>query len=79
MKLSNIITEYLAYKRALGMNFGVEGRMFSSFCRLVGDVKMDSITVKQIQLFLIRIISDSLYCMDLPKQDVLIRYFRIQA
>jgi integrase/recombinase XerD len=52
MKLSNIITEYLAYKRALGMKFGVEGRMFSSFCRLVGDVKMNSITTKQIQLFL---------------------------
>ena len=52
MKLSNIITEYLAYKRTLGMKFGVEGRMFSSFCRLVGDVKMDSITTKQIQLFL---------------------------
>lgn len=52
MKLSNIITEYLVYKRTLGMNFGVEERMFSSFRRLVGDVQMDSITAKQIQLFL---------------------------
>lgn len=52
MKLTEIVTEYVTYKRALGMNFTAESGMFAAFCRQVGNVQMNSITTKQIRLYL---------------------------
>jgi len=52
MKLTEIITEYLTFKRALGMAFVVQGRMFAAFCRQVGDVPIDSITAEQVRFYL---------------------------
>lgn len=37
MTLSTLVTEYLAYKRALGHRFVSEGRILTSFCRYVGE------------------------------------------
>jgi integrase/recombinase XerD len=52
MKLTEIVTEYLTYKRALGMDFRNEERMFAAFCRQVGDVQMESISPEQIRFYL---------------------------
>ena len=52
MKLTEIVTEYLTYKRALGMNFTSEGGMFAAFCRQIGNVQMDSVTTEQILFYL---------------------------
>ena len=52
MKLTEIITEYLTYKRAMGMDFSSEERMFTAFCRQVGDIQIDSITAEQIRFYL---------------------------
>lgn len=52
MKLTEITTEYLTYKRSLGMGFRTEEWMLAAFCRQVGNVQMDSITAEQIRFFL---------------------------
>lgn len=52
MKLSKTIDEYVAHKRALGMNFTTEVRVLGAFCRHVGNISMDSITKDQVQCYL---------------------------
>ncbi|MCH8285784.1 tyrosine-type recombinase/integrase, partial [candidate division KSB1 bacterium] len=52
MKLSNIVEEYVAHKRALGMNFITEVSVLGAFCRYVGNIPMDSITKDQVQCYL---------------------------
>lgn len=52
MKLSNVVDEYVLYKRALGMGFTTDARILGAFCRYVGNVLMGSITEDQIQCYL---------------------------
>ncbi len=52
MRLSDGVTEYVAYKRALGMCFDSEARILTSFCRYLGDVPIASVTADRVQAYL---------------------------
>jgi len=52
MRLSNGVAEYVTYKRALGMRFNCEARIFASFCRYLGDVSMASIANERVRAYL---------------------------
>ena len=52
MKLVNIVDEYVAHKRALGMKFITEVRVLGAFCRYAGNISMDAITQDQVQRYL---------------------------
>jgi len=52
MRLLDVVAEYVAYKRALGMRFDTDADVLSSFCRFVGDVPLISVTANQVRTFL---------------------------
>jgi integrase/recombinase XerD len=52
MKLHAAITQYIAYKQALGMRFVSDGRVLKSFARLHGNQDMKAIERKQVMVFL---------------------------
>lgn len=53
MKLSELVAQYVSYKRALGMRFNSEAGTLASFChRLDGNIDVASVTVEQVQDFL---------------------------
>lgn len=43
MKLSQLVTEYLTYKRALGYRFITEGFILQAFCRSVGELSLGDV------------------------------------
>ena len=52
MKLSDAIDEYVAHKRALGMEFTTEARLLRAFCRYTGNLSVDTVTTDQLQNYL---------------------------
>jgi integrase/recombinase XerD len=52
MRLHDVVAEYVAYKRALGMRFDTDAEILGSFCRRMGDVLLLSITADQVRTFL---------------------------
>ena len=52
MKLSTLITDYLAYRRALGNRFIVEGFILRSFSRHLGSPELDDIDGERVHSFL---------------------------
>ncbi len=52
MNLSDVVDEYVAHKRALGMDFTTEVRILSAFCHSTRNVSMDAITTDQVQRYL---------------------------
>lgn len=52
MRLSDVVAEYVAYKRALGMRFNTEAEILGSFCRGVGDVPLVGVTADQVRTYL---------------------------
>jgi site-specific recombinase XerD len=53
MKLSELVTQYVSHKRALGMRFDFEAATLAAFCRcLDGNIDVISVTVEQVQDFL---------------------------
>lgn len=52
MRLYDVVDEYVAYKRALGMRFYTDANILRSFCRRAGDVPLISVTANQIRTFL---------------------------
>jgi site-specific recombinase XerD len=52
MKLFDLVTEYVTYKQALGMRFETESNELAAFCRRLGDVPIQSVTVDQVQAYL---------------------------
>lgn len=52
MKLSLIVQEYLAYKKALGAVFRVDTYRLQAFLRHIGDVDLEAIRTDQVQEFL---------------------------
>lgn len=52
MKLSIIIPEYLAYKKALGLVFRIDTYRLQAFLRHIGDVDLKAIRTDQVQEFL---------------------------
>lgn len=52
MNFSDLVTEYVTYKQALGMRFDAEARELASLCRRLGDVSVASVTADQIQAYL---------------------------
>lgn len=53
MKLSELVTEYVTYKQALGMRFNTEAHELAAFCRRIdGNTDVDSVAVDQVQAFL---------------------------
>ncbi len=54
MKRSTLVTDYLAYKRALGHRFVSEGRTLQAFCRQLDDSPVAAITADRVRAFLQR-------------------------
>ncbi len=52
MKLSIIVQEYLAYKKALGAVFRIDTYRLQAFLRHIGDVDLEAIRTEQVQEFL---------------------------
>ncbi len=52
MKLHDLVAEYVAYKRALGMRFDTDAEILGSFCRRMGDMPLLSISADQVRTFL---------------------------
>jgi len=52
MRLLDVVAEYVAYKRALGMRFDTDAEILGSFCRRMGDMPLLSITAEQVRTFL---------------------------
>lgn len=52
MKLSSLVADYLAYKRALGHRFVSEGFILRSFCRHLGDVSVTAVTANSVLAFI---------------------------
>ena len=52
MRLSDVVAEYVTYKRALGMCFDTEARILASFCRYLGNVPMASVSTDRVQAYL---------------------------
>jgi integrase/recombinase XerD len=52
MKLHDVVAEYVAYKRALGMCFDTDADILGAFCRGVGDVPLICVTADHIRTFL---------------------------
>ena len=52
MRLVDGVTEYVTYKRALGMCFDSETRILTSFCRYLGDVPIASVTADRVRVYL---------------------------
>ena len=52
MRLLDVVAEYVAYKRSLGMRFDTDAGILGSFCRRVGDVPLISVKADQVRAFL---------------------------
>jgi integrase/recombinase XerD len=52
MKLSVIVSHYVAYKQDMGMRFHTEARTLRSFCRIMGDTSIAEITADQVQAYI---------------------------
>jgi site-specific recombinase XerD len=52
MRLLDVVAEYVAYKRGLGMRFDTDADILGAFCRRVGDVPLISVTADQARAFL---------------------------
>lgn len=51
MRLATLVTEYLAYKRALGQRFVTEGHVLQSFCRHAGDGPVTTVSIDRVLAF----------------------------
>jgi integrase/recombinase XerD len=52
MKLSTLVSQYVAYKQDMGMRFHTEARTLKSFCRAMGDISATEITAVQVHEFI---------------------------
>lgn len=52
MRLSDVVAEYVTYKRALGMGFITEATILASFSHRVGDVLLIDVTAGQVRDYL---------------------------
>lgn len=52
MKLSDVVAEYVTYKRALGMRLNTEANIFAGFSRRIGEVSIASISADCVRQFL---------------------------
>lgn len=52
MKLSRLVTEYIASKRALGVRFQTEATILKAFSRAMGDIDIAKVQASAIQTFL---------------------------
>ena len=52
MRLSDCVSEYVTYKRALGMRFDSEDHILAAFCRYSGDIPIASVTADRVQAYL---------------------------
>jgi len=53
MKLSRLISNYIAYRRALGNRFIAEGFILRSCCRHLGDITLEDVTAEGVRDFLL--------------------------
>ena len=54
MKLSRLVADYLAYRRALGGRFVTYGFVLRSFCRHLADPQLEQVTADAVRDFLFR-------------------------
>jgi len=52
MKLSVLVSQYVAYKQAMGMRFHTEARTLKSFCRTMGDIAMADIAADRVHTYI---------------------------
>ena len=52
MRINDVVAEYVAYKRAIGMRFDTDASILGSFCRHMGDMPLSSISAGQVRTYL---------------------------
>ena len=52
MKLIELVNNYVALKRSLGMRFASQPRMLRRFCRVLGDIDVSQVTKEAVRAFL---------------------------
>lgn len=52
MKLSRLVTEYIAFKRSMGLRFQCPARILKAFCRAMGDIEVTEVQPSTVQAFL---------------------------
>ncbi|GFP25994.1 hypothetical protein HKBW3S25_01480, partial [Candidatus Hakubella thermalkaliphila] len=52
MKLSRLVTEYIAFKRSMGLRFQSPARILKAFCRARGDIEVTEVQPSTVQAFL---------------------------
>lgn len=52
MKLVELVNNYVALKRSLGMRFATQPRVFRRFCRVIGDIDVSQVTKEAVRAFL---------------------------
>ena len=52
MRLLDVVAEYVAYKRGLGLRFDTDADILGAFCRRVGDEPLIAVTADQVRTFL---------------------------
>lgn len=52
MKLADVVSTYVAFKRALGLRFASEAFRLQAFCRALGDIEVTAVTPEAVRAFL---------------------------
>ncbi len=52
MKISQVTTEYIAFKQSMGMRFKTESVILKAFCRAMGDIDITLISSSSVQAYL---------------------------
>ena len=52
MKLAVLVTEYIAFKQALGLRYRTDAYVLKAFCRALGDIDLGAVTLADVEAFL---------------------------
>ena len=52
MKLAVLVTDYIAFKRALGLRYRTDAYVLKAFCRALGDIELGAVTLAGVEAFL---------------------------
>lgn len=52
MKLATLVTDYIAFKQSLGLNYRTDAYALKAFCRALGDIDLAEVTLADVDVFL---------------------------
>ncbi len=52
MKLAVLVTDYIAFKRTLGLRYRTDAYVLKAFCRALGDIELGAVTLAGVEAFL---------------------------